>query len=71
MPSYSSYGLTTHPDALVNNVVKRPFERPLMAPQSTDKWNLEEPQRKVFRAPSPVKDYRNPSTLPFRDFSQK
>lgn len=25
---------------------------------------------KSYRPPSPVRDYRNPSTLPFRDFSQ-
>lgn len=47
------------------DVAKRPYDLLLGATKSD-----EISTRKTYRAPSPVRDYRNPSTLPFRDFSQ-
>lgn len=33
-------------------------------------WIREPPIQKAYRPPSPIRDYRNPPQLPFRDFSQ-
>lgn len=69
VPTYAGYSLPRS-DIVGSNMAKRPFERNATVNPGPDKWKMEEPAKKSFRAPSPVKDYRNPSTLPFRDFSQ-
>ncbi|VDM11009.1 unnamed protein product [Wuchereria bancrofti] len=51
-------------DVLID-VTKRSYDR-LVGATKGDELTA----RKNYRAPSPVRDYRNPSTLPFRDFSQ-
>ncbi|VIO97782.1 spliced leader 30 kDa protein, putative [Brugia malayi] len=51
-------------DVLID-VTKRSYDR-LVGATTGDELTA----RKNYRAPSPVRDYRNPSTLPFRDFSQ-
>ncbi|KHN77740.1 hypothetical protein Tcan_02711 [Toxocara canis] len=83
--SYASPGVSaaaaSHPYAAVrqetsvgNGSLKRPYENVAAsaAPNAAvgEAWKVDEPARKSYRAPSPVKDYRNPSTLAFRDFSQ-
>ncbi|KAL3985100.1 hypothetical protein ACH3XW_37240 [Acanthocheilonema viteae] len=60
----------THPYGAVRSdvpvdVTKRPYNNLLGATKGDELT-----ARKSYRAPSPVRDYRNPSTLPFRDFSQ-
>ncbi|VDK55640.1 unnamed protein product [Anisakis simplex] len=67
---YATPPPTAHPPPM-----KRTFDNVLTkAPSSSGTSQLgpkmDEPPRKSYRAPSPVKDYRNPSTLAFRDFSQ-
>ncbi|VDD90586.1 unnamed protein product [Enterobius vermicularis] len=69
VPTYAGYSLPRS-DIVGSNMAKRPFERNATVNPGPDKWKMDEPAKKSFRAPSPVKDYRNPSTLPFRDFSQ-
>lgn len=59
----------SHPYAAVRSdpdISKRSFDRI----SGTASVGDEQPARKSYRHPSPVRDYRNPSTLPFRDFSQ-
>lgn len=61
----------TRPELAVNGgMVNRPFERVVSGSNISEAWKVDEAARKSYRAPSPVKDYRNPSTVPFRDFSQ-
>uniref|UniRef100_A0A915C2G9 3-oxo-5alpha-steroid 4-dehydrogenase (NADP(+)) n=3 Tax=Parascaris univalens TaxID=6257 RepID=A0A915C2G9_PARUN len=69
------YATIRQETSIGNGALKRPYENVAVVSASSTvtadtNWKVEEPARKAYRPPSPVKDYRNPSTLPFRDFSQ-
>ncbi|VDN60142.1 unnamed protein product [Dracunculus medinensis] len=54
-----------------NTVVKRSYDQIVTTPVGArESWQIEEPLRKSYKPPSPIRGYRNPSTLPYRDFSQ-
>ncbi|VDN00965.1 unnamed protein product [Thelazia callipaeda] len=69
-PSQIHYsGNTLHPySALQSDVILERTKRPYDGMHNMNKSD-EHGTNRSYRAPSPVRDYRNPS-LPFRDFSQ-
>ncbi|MFH4981701.1 hypothetical protein AB6A40_008410 [Gnathostoma spinigerum] len=71
------------PYAMSGTAVAHPYAAPMtkdvtlsgknigISTATSDAWKVEDAsKRHTYRPPSPVRDYRNPSNLPFRDFSQ-